>query len=265
MKRSADALTCRALHVRLSDRPVIRGLDATFPPGTLTVVAGPNGAGKSTLLRALAGLLAVDAGVVEIGDRAVHALDPGERGRLIAYLPQAGRIDWPLQVRDVVALGRRPHGRSPGRLDPSDEAAIERALALTDTAQFADRQVTRLSGGEQARVLLARAFAQDSPILIADEPTAGLDPAHQLALAEQLTARAVAGGTVIVALHDLSLAARIATSILVLRDGSLRAHGPAADALTPGVFADVFHIHARLAYVGLVPLVVTQGPAREEG
>ena len=263
MMQDTAVLSCDGLAIDLGGRRVLDAVTAVFSPGTVTAVIGPNGAGKSTLLKALAGQIEPAAGEVRLGAQTLAALDPAARGRAIAYLPQTRLADWPLAVRDVVALGRRPHGRSLDRLNEDDDRAIADALGHTDTSHLADRAITALSGGEQARVLIARALAQDAPILIADEPTSGLDPAHQLGLADTLARHAETGGTVVVALHDLSLAARIATCILVLDGGRVLAHAPPADALTPALLARAFGIAARLTEIDDVPLVVTHGLATQ--
>lgn len=259
MTGGAHSLTCADVTIDLGRHRAVVNVSAVFAPATVTAVVGPNGAGKSTLLRALAGLLPIAGGMISLGDRPHTNWPPAARGRAIAYLPQARTIDWPITVRDAVALGRRPHGVSLDRLGNADRLAIDAALAATETAHLAERTVTALSGGEQARVLMARALAQTAPILIADEPTSGLDPAHQLILADTLTRHARAGGTVVVALHDLSLAARIATSVLILVDGRMVAHATPVEAFTPETLACVFRITARLTAVDQVPLVVTQG------
>ena len=264
MMQAAEVLSCDGLAIDLGPRRVLDAVTAVFQPGTVTAVIGPNGAGKSTLLKALAGQLAPAMGEVRLGAQSLTGLDAAPRGRAIAYLPQSRRADWPLAVRDIVALGRRPHGRGLDQLNADDDRAIAAALGHTDTAHLADRAITALSGGEQARVLIARALAQSAPVLIADEPTSGLDPAHQLRLADTLTRHAEAGGTVVVALHDLSLAARIATSILVLDGGRVLAHAPPADALTPALLARAFGIAARLTEIDDVPLVVTHGLATQD-
>jgi iron complex transport system ATP-binding protein len=187
--------------VRLGHRTVLTDLTLALRPGEVTAILGPNGAGKSTLLRALAGLLAPTAGVVTLDGAPLSTIDRAARARAIAYLPQSRTVHWPLTVARTVALGRAPHGGDTG-------SAVERAMTAMDVAPFRDRPVTELSGGELARVLMARVLAQETPVVLADEPTAGLDPAHQLALLDRLAVEAAAGKTVAVAIHDLSLAAR---------------------------------------------------------
>lgn len=232
------ALTLDALTVRLGDRSVLAAVTATLRPGRVTAILGPNGAGKSTLLRAAAGLLVPATGAVRLDDRPVGAIDPRERGRLIGYLPQGGVVHWNLPARELARLGRLPHTTSPADSD----AAIDRALALTDTAAFADRPVLTLSGGERARVLLARVLAGEPAWLLADEPLASLDPAHALDLVRRLSEIAAGGTGVLLVAHDLLHAQRAADDALLLADGALIAHGPAPEVLTPDNLARAFGI-----------------------
>jgi iron complex transport system ATP-binding protein len=237
-------LQAEGVSVRLGGRLVVEQLSLALPRAHLAALIGPNGAGKTTLLRALAGLLPAQ-GAVHVEGRAVAALDLPERARRFAYLPQGQAVHWPLPVRDVVALGRYPHGATdPSRLGTDDSAIVERAMAETDVTAFADRPVTELSGGERSRVLLARALAVAAPVILADEPTASLDPRHQIDVMQNLRATADNGVLVIVVTHDLGLAARFADHVLVLHQGRLASQGAPAEALSEQVMADVFRISA---------------------
>jgi len=246
-------LEAHGLQVRRGDRTVITGLTLSAVPGELIGVLGPNGAGKSTLLKALAHLLPVTSGQIALDARPIAAWDRAALGRTIAYLPQERIVHWPLSVRATVALGRFPHDDA---ASAAGAAAIDRALAEMDVAAVAGRPVSELSGGELARVLMARALAQETAVLLADEPTAGLDPAHQLALFDRLAALARAGRTVLAAMHDLSLAARYCTRVVLLKDGRMLADGPPRDVLTEPRLAEAFGIRARLATVDGVTIVV---------
>ena len=232
------ALILDGVTIRLGGRNVLDAVTATLRPGRVTAILGPNGAGKSTLLRAAAGLLAPAAGTVRILDWPVGDIDPRERARTIGYLPQGGIVHWNLPVRELVRLGRLPHGTARG----ADDAAVDRALALTDTVAFADRPVLTLSGGERARVLLARVLAGEPRWLLADEPLANLDPAHALDLVARLREIAAAGTGVLLVAHDLLLAQGAADDVLLLADGRLVAHGPASEVLTPDHLARAFGI-----------------------
>jgi iron complex transport system ATP-binding protein len=260
-KQSAAVLVAEALSLRLGGREVLRGMSLTVRPGEIIAVAGPNGAGKSTLLRVLAGLNTPDHGSVRVDGVDLQALDRRTLGRRIAYLPQDRTVHWPLKARAVVALGRLPHGAGPGRGESDhDRRMIDGALAATDAAPLAGRPISELSGGERARVLIARALAQDAGILIADEPTAGLDPAHALSLFQTFTRIAAEGRAVIVALHDLGLALRYCPRVLLIKDGLVAASGPARDVLTEPEIARVYGVSAKVGVIGGVPTVVPVAP-----
>lgn len=222
-------LTLDAITVRAGDRMLLEGITATIAPRQLTAIVGPNGAGKSTLLRAIASIIP-STGSIRLGDTDIKALKPIDRARHLAYLPQAHELAWDISVADMIALGRFAYGAIPGRLGAADEGAIEQAMEDTGCAGLAKRTVTSLSGGEQALACLARVLAADTAVLLADEPAAALDPANQYLVMECLAARARAGRAVVVVLHDLSLVAQFADSVLWLGDGRLAAHGPASRA-----------------------------------
>lgn len=254
----------RGVCVNLGERLVLDGLDLSCKAGELVAVLGPNGAGKSTLLKAIAGLLPA-SGHLAIGAVTGSDLRPAARGRAVAYLPQGHTAHWPISVMDAVAIGRLPHGAVPGRLRAADEAAIERALGAADALHLAARPVTELSGGERARVMLARALAVEAPVLLADEPIAALDPQHQIAVMELLTRQSAAGVCVLAALHDLTLATRFATRAVVLENGRIIADGPPRDVLDDELLIRVFGISAaRLEHAGTTVLVpwLTQADLR---
>lgn len=228
-------LRLRDLSVTLRDRPVVAGVSLDVGPGELVGLIGANGAGKTTLMRAALGL------VPATGESSLTALSPEARARAAAWMPQAREIAWPVTVETLVALGRLPHGRRPG---PADAAAVDAALERMALGPFRKRTATRLSGGEQARVLIARALAQETPLLMADEPIAGLDPAHQIATMEVFRSLAGEGRGVLVSLHDLGLAARHCTRVVALSSGRVVADGPPAEVLTDTLLARAFHISA---------------------
>jgi len=228
-------LRLRDLSVTLRDRPVVAGVSLDVGPGELVGLIGANGAGKTTLMRAALGL------VPATGESSLTALSPEARARAAAWMPQAREIAWPVTVETLVALGRLPHGRRPG---PADAAAVDAALERMALGPFRKRTATRLSGGEQARALIARALAQETPLLMADEPIAGLDPAHQIATMEVFRSLAGEGRGVLVSLHDLGLAARHCTRVVALSAGRVVADGPPAEVLTDTLLARAFHISA---------------------
>ncbi|MBX9796012.1 ABC transporter ATP-binding protein [Sphingomonas sp.] len=240
------ALTLEGVRVALGGRAVVDGVSATLAPGRVTAILGPNGAGKSTLLQAMAALVPLAGGAVRLEGAPVAEMPPRARARAIGYLPQQGVAHWNMTVADLVALGRLPHRAPMAALSAADRDAIDAALTATDTARFAARAVDRLSGGELARVLLARVLAGRPAWLLADEPLASLDPAHQLDLLDRLRALAAGGMGVVVVLHDLAQAARVADDVLLIADGALAGFGAAPDTLDEAAIARLFGIHVAL-------------------
>lgn len=228
-------LKLEKLTVRRGSCPVVDQVDLTVAAGEFIGLIGPNGAGKTSLLRAALGLLPHE------GRSSLAALSRRERARTAAFLPQGREIAWPLPVAELVALGQRDAPEARRR-----EAAAS-ALATMGLAAYAARRATELSGGEQARVLIARALAEETPLLLADEPCAGLDPAAQIRTMEVFAGLAREGRTVVASIHDLGLSARHCTRLLLLSGGKLVADGPPAQVLTRARLAEVFHISAHLA------------------
>lgn len=241
----SGVLEARGLTLKRGRREILAGLDLSLRAGEVTALVGPNGAGKSTLLAGLCGLLAPAAGAVRLDGQDLSALPPMARARRIGFLPQMPEIAWPLEVRILVGLGRTPHIGARG-LSAADARIIDAALEEAGAADLAERDASTLSGGERARVMIARVLAGEPDWLLADEPLAGLDPGCQIDAAETLVRRARAGCGVVLTLHDLTLAARIADRVLVLAEGRLLADGPPEVALVPDVLARAFAVRTAL-------------------
>jgi iron complex transport system ATP-binding protein len=252
----AALVTAQDVNVTLAGRLVLRDVSLALSSGHLVALVGPNGAGKTTLLRALAGLVP-SGGIIRVHGDELSSLSLRERARRFAYLPQGHLAHWPLPARDIVALGRYPHGATdPARLTAKDAEAVLRAMQAADVLEFSDRRVTELSGGERSRVALARALAVEAPVILADEPTSSLDPRHQIDVMKTLHAAVDKGALVIVVTHDLGLAARFADTVLVMSEGRLVSQGAPAEALSEQVMADVFRIDAyRAEYQGEAVIV----------
>lgn len=246
--------------VSLAGCAVLENVSCAAEPGIVTAVIGPNGAGKSTLLRALSGIARVERGTVQLAGRVLATYGSAELGRAIAYLPQDRIVHWPLSVRAIVALGRVPWRHGPAAESGADKAAIDAAMEAMDVTRLQQRSAGALSGGERARVLMARAIAQTASVIVADEPTAGLDPAHQLALFDCLRRLAGEGRTIVVALHDLSLAARFCQRVVLLNGGRVAADGTAEDILRPAHLEPVYGVRILCGTLDGIPAVLPLAP-----
>jgi iron complex transport system ATP-binding protein len=248
------------LNVAFGKRGILHDIALSVREGEFAVVVGPNGAGKTTLLRAAAGLLRARGDII-VGGEDVRRVSLAERARRVAYLPQGQVFYWPLAVRDVVGLGRLPRGGG-ASLSAADRKAVDAAMAATGVSDYAERSVTTLSGGERARVAIARVLATEAPVILADEPTAALDPRYQLIVLDILRKRAEAGGAVLAALHDLGLAARRATRVIVLDGGRIVGDGPPRQVLTKQRLATTFGVNAQIVELldasVVIPWTVTE-------
>lgn len=250
------SVTVADLSVDLGRRRVVDGVSVGFAQGELVGIIGPNGAGKSTLVRAMLGLARASGGRVDIDGRVVSQWQPRDLARKLAYLPQGQTLHWPLTVERLVALGRLPHLGPLSRIGESDRAAITEAMSRADVGHLAGRVATELSGGERARVLLARALAVGARGLVVDEPLAALDPGHQLDVMELLAREASAGALVVAVLHDLTMAARYCSRLLLINRSALVAVGAPAQVLTAERLSSVYGITALIDTANGAPVIV---------
>jgi iron complex transport system ATP-binding protein len=236
-------LEADSLRVAYGDRLVLKDISFQVPPGSILGVIGPNGAGKTTLIRALSGVLPLTAGQVIVDSVNLLALKPAERARRIAVVPQARNLPPAFTGWELVLLGRTPHLNWLGNVSPKDEERVHQALERAQAIDLADRRLGELSGGEQQRLLLARALAQEAPILLLDEPTTHLDLQYQINLLDQIRGLARHENlAVVVALHDLNLVARYSDQVALLVQGELRAIGDPSSVLQAELLAQVYHL-----------------------
>ena len=241
-----SALHVEGLSATLGQRSVLSDVSLSIDAGELVGLIGPNGAGKSTLLKALAGLLPAE-GTVILGTSKLSGIGAVERARRVSYLPQDRDVAWPITAEKLVALGRTPYLAPMSGLGPYDKAMIDLALEQADASYLRNRVVSELSGGERGRVLIARALAQETPLFLADEPAAGLDPAHQISLMDVFASLAGSGRTIVVALHEIGLAAQWCNRLLLLDHGRLVGDGEPKAVLTPEIFETVYGVRANIS------------------
>ncbi|MCX4650668.1 ABC transporter ATP-binding protein [Streptomyces microflavus] len=240
-------LTAERLTLGYGDRTVVSSLDLVVPPGAITVVVGANACGKSTLLRSMSRLLAPREGRVVLDGKEVHRLPAKELARTLGLLPQSPVAPEGITVSDLVGRGRHPHQSMFSRWNEKDDAAVASALEATATEPLADRAVDELSGGQRQRVWIAMALAQQTDLLLLDEPTTFLDASHQIEVLDLLTdLNRSRGTTIVMVLHDLNLAARYADHLIALADGTLHAFGPPAEVLTEETVRAVFGLESRV-------------------
>jgi len=237
-------LNCTSLSLVAGEKKLLDTASFSLKAGELIALLGPNGAGKTSLIRAALGLEKKTSGEASLEGRRIASLTPIERARRIAYLPQIRLLAWPNIVRDVVSLGRYSHGAAPGRLNPIDAAAVDKAIEACDLGHLADRRANTLSGGELGRVHCARAFAAEAPLLIADEPTAALDPRHQFRIMDLIKAYVANGGGALVVVHDVNLAMRYATKLIWMKEGRILASGSPEETLSAERLEAVYGVRA---------------------
>ncbi|SCF93100.1 ABC transporter ATP-binding protein [Streptomyces sp. Cmuel-A718b] len=240
-------LTAEGLTLGYGDRTVVDSLDLSVPPGRITVIVGANACGKSTLLRSMSRLLAPRAGRVVLDGKEVHRLPAKELARTLGLLPQSPVAPEGITVSDLVGRGRHPHQGIFSRWNEKDDAAVAAALEATHTEPLAERAVDELSGGQRQRVWIAMALAQQTDLLLLDEPTTFLDASHQIEVLDLLTdLNRSRGTTIVMVLHDLNLAARYADHLIALADGGLHASGTPAEVLTEETVRAVFDLDSRI-------------------
>jgi len=258
----AHTLAADDLTLAYGDRVVVEELDLAVAPGRITAIVGANGCGKSTLLRALARLVSPHAGRVVLDGETLHRRPAREVARMLGLLPQGPVAPEGIAVADLVGRGRHPHQKLLARFSAADYAAVAAALEATGTLDLADRSIDELSGGQRQRVWIAMALAQETDILLLDEPTTFLDVAHQIEVLDLLTdLNRDRGTTVVMVLHDLNLAARYADELVAVRDGRVLASGAPGDIVTPALVQEVFGLTSRVIPdpVSGTPLVLPAG------
>jgi ABC-type cobalamin/Fe3+-siderophores transport system ATPase subunit len=264
---ATPALEASHLTLAYESRQVAHDLDVPIPDGAVTVILGPNACGKSTLLRALARLLRPSAGRVLLHGQDVQRLAPKALARRLGLLPQSSVAPFGITVADLVGRGRFPHQRMLQQWSLDDEEAVTRAMAATGVTELADRAVEELSGGQRQRVWIALLLAQDTPVMLLDEPTTYLDISHQLEVLELCRRlNREEGRTVVLVLHDLNQAARFADHLIVMCDGAVAAAGAPTEVLTEQLLRDVFRLEARVIAdpVFGTPLVIPIGATERE-
>lgn len=234
-------VSCAGVNVAYRRAPILKNISFEAEGGELIGVIGPNGAGKSTLIRALAGLQP-HSGNIDWNAKNAPKITADERARKVSYMPQDRTVHWAMSCLDVVLLGRLPHHSQFAGPSKSDQVFALAAMQKMEVEGFADRSFDTLSGGEKARVLIARMLAQDPACYLADEPGNGLDPAHQISLMQSFQDFARAGRLVFVSLHDLTLAGRWCNRLLLLEHGLLKADGPPSDLFRSGLIEKVYGI-----------------------
>ncbi len=248
-------LSLANVSIHLGAVRVVDSVSLNIVAGEVVALLGPNGAGKTSLMRAALGGLPCE-GAVSLGGEDPRRLDARARALRAAYLPQRPQSIWPVSVESLVALGRFAYGAAPDRLGAADQAAVDAALEMCSLSALRKRGMDQISGGEKARAHLARALAQGAPLLVLDEPTAGLDPAQALSVGDVLGAHASNGGSALFSTHDIALAVSISHRVVLLREGKILAEGAPFDALTPDALATAFGRSGRLERIGAATAIV---------
>lgn len=261
--RSGCRLRAEHLVVGYGGAPVLDDVSVEIPDGELTVVVGPNACGKSTLLKALARMLPLAGGQVYLDDAPLKALAPKQIARVLGLLPQAPQAPAGISVSDLVSRGRYPHQSLLRQWSPADAAAVMDAMLAANVGELADRSLDTLSGGQRQRVWIAMTLAQQTPLVLLDEPTTYLDIAHQIEVLELTRELQRSGRTVVAVLHELHLAFRYGSHLIVMRDGRILAEGRPAEIVTEALIEEAFDLPCRVISdpVSETPMVIPLGPA----
>ena len=255
-------LAAESLTLSYGDRTIVEGLDLVIPPSRITAIVGANGCGKSTLLRALARLISPRGGRVILDGKALHSRPTKEIARTLGLLPQSPIAPEGIAVADLVGRGRHPHQKLLARWSAHDYDVVAQALAATGVADLAERSADELSGGQRQRVWIAMALAQETDILLLDEPTTFLDVAHQIEVLDLLTdLNRERGTTIVMVLHDINMAARYADHLFALRGGKVVASGTPSEIVTDRLISEVFDLDALVVSdpVSGTPIVLPRG------
>jgi iron complex transport system ATP-binding protein len=242
-------LSLSNIGLSITSKVILESINLELNSGELVVLLGANGAGKSSVLRSALGLVPVSTGESLIDEKLVTTLSSANRAKKVAYLPQKRPLAWPIKVFDVVSLGRYAYGVNLGRLKNDDLELVESAITNCGLEQLRNRRVDTLSGGEAARVHVARAFAANAALLLADEPTAALDPKHQLDVMQLIRRYVDMGGGALVVGHEASLAARFADRLVWMRDGGIIADGTVKETMTAAMMAEIYGVSAQIGEV----------------
>jgi len=252
------------LEVRFGPRRVLNAIDLEVPEGSFLGILGPNGSGKTTLLRVLTGAIQPSAGSVMLRDRPLARYRATEVARLVGVVPQQFTLDFGFTVEEMVAMGRYAHPAGPRRGSlggDTDQVAVSAALEATGMTELSGRLVTELSGGERQRALIAQTLAQETPVVLLDEPLNNLDLNHQLEIMQLLARLHAEGRTIVVVLHDLNMAAQYCDDLVLLEAGHIAARGAPADILDPRLIMEVFRVRVAVHRQGQRPYLTPSGPA----
>jgi iron complex transport system ATP-binding protein len=249
-------LSADAVSLALGGRPVLREISLAIQPARVSAILGANGAGKSSLLRVLAGLVPPESGQVSLCGMDMSTVSPKNRAQRIGYLAQEATPAWNITAHELVRLGRLPHLPAFGALSQADISAVEAALLATDMTALADREIDAMSGGERARAKFARVLAGEPDWILADEPLANLDPPHQRDMLALLKASAKDGKGIVVVLHQINAALRVADDIILMRKGTILASGPVEEVLTPENLHACFGMRFKVISDGSISAIV---------